>query len=79
MALFFVVPLIAKVIDQFLHADWWMRFFVPAIFESLWTPLFRLQQSNGFGAGGALVSLALALVLAATVLLRRVRAWEVIR
>jgi ABC-2 type transport system permease protein len=79
VALFIVVPLIAKVIDQFLHADWWIRFFVPAIFESLWTPLFRLQQSNGLSAGGALVSLALALVLASTVLLRRVRAWEVIR
>jgi ABC-2 type transport system permease protein len=79
VALFLVVPLIARVVDQFLHVGWWIRFFVPAIFESLWTPLFRLQQSNGLSAGGALVSLAVALVLASTVLLRRVRAWEVIR
>ena len=79
VALFIVVPLIAKVVDQFLHADWWGRFFVPAIFESLWTPRFRLQQSNGLSAGGAMVSLALALVLASTILLRRVKAWEVIR
>jgi ABC-2 type transport system permease protein len=62
-----------------LHADWWVRFFLPAIFESLWTPLFRLQQSNGLSAAGAAVSLAVALVLAATVLLRRVRAWEIVR
>lgn len=79
VAMFFVIPLIARVIDQFLHADWWIRFFVPAIFESLWTPLFRLQQSNGLSAGGALVSLAVALALASTVLLRRVRAWEIVR
>ncbi|HXT49536.1 MAG TPA: hypothetical protein VN811_00760 [Thermoanaerobaculia bacterium] len=79
VALFIVVPLVAKIVDQFLHADWWIRFFVPAIFESLWTPLFRLQQSNGLSAAGAAVSLSVALVLAATVLLRRVRAWEVIR
>ena len=79
VALFFVVPLIAKVVDEFLHVDWWVRFFVPAIFEALWTPLFRLQQSNGLSAGGALLSLAVALVLASAVLLRRVRAWEVIR
>ncbi|HET9765253.1 MAG TPA: hypothetical protein VFS60_00315 [Thermoanaerobaculia bacterium] len=79
VALFLVVPLIARVVDQFLHAGWWIRFFVPAVFESLWTPLFRLQQSNSLSAGGALVSLVVALVLASTVLLRRVRAWEVIR
>jgi ABC-2 type transport system permease protein len=79
VALFIVVPLIAKIIDQFLHAQWWIRFFLPAIFESLWTPLFRLQQSNGLSAGGAAVSLAVALVLAGTVLLRRVRAWEIVR
>jgi ABC-2 type transport system permease protein len=79
VALFIVVPLIAKIVDQFLHADWWVRFFLPAIFESLWTPLFRLQQSNGLSAAGAAVSLAVALVLAATVLLRRVRAWEIVR
>src|ERR1044072_2537773 len=79
VALFIVIPLIAKIVDQFLHADWWVRFFVPAIFESLWTPLFRLQQSNGLSPAGAAASLALALLLAGTVLLRRVRAWEVIR
>ena len=79
VALFIVVPLIARVIDQFLHAQWWIRFFLPAIFESLWTPLFRLQQGNGLSAGGAMVSLALALVLASTVLLKRVRAWEIVR
>jgi ABC-2 type transport system permease protein len=79
VALFIVIPLIAKIVDQFLHADWWVRFFVPAIFESLWTPLFRLQQSNGLSPAGAAVSLAVALLLAGTVLLRRVRAWEVIR
>src|SRR6185503_11459899 len=79
VALFLVVPLIAGVINQFLHAQWWIRFFVPAVFESLWTPLFRLQQSNGLSPLGALMSLAVALVLAGTVLLRRVRAWEIIR
>ena len=79
VALFLVIPLIAGVVNQFLHAKWWIRFFVPAIFESLWTPLFRLQQSNGLSAGGALLSLAVALVLASTVLLRRVRAWEIVR
>jgi ABC-2 type transport system permease protein len=79
VAMFLVIPLVARVIDQFLHAQWWIRFFVPAIFESLWTPLFRLQQSNGLSPAGALLSLGLALLLASTVLLRRVRAWEVIR
>ncbi len=79
VALFFVVPLIARIIDQFLHAGWWIRFFVPAIFESLWTPLFRLQQSNGLSPAGAMLSLGVALLLASIVLLRQVRAWEVIR
>jgi len=79
VALFIVIPLIAKIVDQFLHADWWVRFFVPGIFESLWSPLFRLQQSNGLSPAGAAVSLAVALVLAATVLLKRVRAWEIVR
>jgi ABC-2 type transport system permease protein len=79
VAMFIVVPLVAVVIDQFLHARWAIRLFLPAIYESLWTPLFRLQQSNGLSAGGALVSLTLALVLASTVLLRRVRAWEIVR
>jgi ABC-2 type transport system permease protein len=79
VALFFVVPLIARIFDQFLHVEWWIRFFLPAIFEALWTPLFRLQQSNGLSPMGALASLTVALVLAATILLRRVKAWEVIR
>ena len=79
VAMFFVVPMIARIIDQFLHARWWIRLFVPAIFESLWTPLFRLPQSNELSAGGALISLTVALVLAATILLRRVKAWEVVR
>ncbi|HEV8240958.1 MAG TPA: hypothetical protein VGS57_16450 [Thermoanaerobaculia bacterium] len=79
VALFIVVPLIAGVVNQFLHMQWWIRFFLPAIFESLWTPLFRLQQSNGLSATGALFSLAVALVLASTVLLKRVRAWEIVR
>jgi ABC-2 type transport system permease protein len=79
VALFFVVPLIARIVDQFLHMEWWIRFFVPAIFESLWTPLFRLQQSNSLSPGGALLSLGVALTLATAILLRRVKAWEVVR
>jgi hypothetical protein len=79
VALFFVVPIIAKIFDQFLHVEWWIRFFLPAIFESLWNPLFRITGSNGLSATGALVSLLAALVLASVVLLRRVRAWEVVR
>ena len=79
VALFIVVPLIARVVDQFLHMQWWIRFFLPAVFESMWTPLFRLQQSNGLSAAGAFTSLAVALVLASTVLLKRVRAWEIVR
>jgi ABC-2 type transport system permease protein len=79
VALFFVVPLIAQVIGSFLRVDWWLRLFLPAIFESLWTPLFRLQQSNGLSPGAALLSLSVALVLASAILLRRVRAWEIVR
>jgi len=79
VALFIVVPLIAGIVNQFLHMQWWIRFFLPAVFESMWTPLFRLQQSNGLSAAGAFISLAVALVLAGTVLLKRVRAWEIVR
>jgi ABC-2 type transport system permease protein len=79
VALFFVVPLIARIFDEFLHVRWAMRFFLPAIFESIWSPLFRLQQSNGLSPGAALFSLVVALTLASTVLLRRVKAWEVVR
>ena len=79
VALFIVVPLIAGIVNQFLHMKWWIRFFLPAVFESMWTPLFRLQQSNGLSATGAFTSLAVALVLASTVLLKRVRAWEIVR
>jgi ABC-2 type transport system permease protein len=79
VALFIVVPLIARIVDQFLHMEWWIRFFVPAIFEALWTPLFRLQQSNGLSPAGAMLSLAVAVTLAATILLRRVKAWEIVR
>lgn len=79
VALFIVVPLIARIVDQFLHMEWWIRFFVPAIFESLWTPLFRLQQSNGLSPAGALLSLTVAVTLAAAILLRRVKAWEIVR
>jgi ABC-2 type transport system permease protein len=79
VALFIVVPLIAGIVNQFLHMRWWIRLFLPAVFESMWTPLFRLQQSNGLSATGAFTSLAVALVLASTVLLKRVRAWEIVR
>jgi ABC-2 type transport system permease protein len=79
VALFFVVPIIARIFDQFLHVQWWVRFFLPAIFESLWTPLFRIQASNGLSPMGALFSLVTALTLATFVLLRRVRAWEIVR
>jgi ABC-2 type transport system permease protein len=79
VALFIVVPLIARIVDQFLHMEWWIRFFVPAVFEALWTPLFRLQQSNGLSPAGALTSVAVAVTLAAAILLRRVKAWEVVR
>jgi len=79
VALFIVVPLIAGIVNQFLHMQWWIRFLLPAVFESMWTPLFRLQQSNGLSAAGAFTSLAVALVLAGTVLLKRVRAWEIVR
>jgi ABC-2 type transport system permease protein len=79
VAMFLVVPLVALVVDQFLHAQWAVRFFLPAIYEALWTPLFRLQQSNELSPLGALTSLVVVLVLSSVVLLRRVRAWEIVR
>jgi ABC-2 type transport system permease protein len=79
VAVFIVVPLVALAVDTFLRAQWSIRFFLPAIYEALWTPLFRLQQSNGLSWAGALTSLVVALVLASTVLLRRVKAWEIVR
>lgn len=77
VAVFFVVPLVAGVISQF--SQWWIRFRVLAVFESLWTPLFRLQQSNGLSPASALLSLTVAITLAAAILLRRIKAWEVVR
>jgi len=78
-ALFFVVPLVARVIGQILHFDWWIRFFLPAIFESLWVPLFHIDSSNGLSPGAALLSLMVALALSILVLARRIRAWEGVR
>jgi ABC-type transport system involved in multi-copper enzyme maturation permease subunit len=79
VSLFFVVPLVARVLGQILHVDWWIHFFLPAVLESLWTPLFRLHQSNGLSAGSALVTVVVVLAGAAVVLSRRIRAREVVR
>jgi ABC-2 type transport system permease protein len=78
-SLFFVVPLVARVIGQILHGDWWLRFFLPAVMESIWVPLFRIQSSNGLSVTAAITSLLVALALSALVLSRRIRAWEVVR
>jgi ABC-type transport system involved in multi-copper enzyme maturation permease subunit len=79
VSLFLLVPLVARVVEQILHIKWWVYLFVPALLEALWTPLFRLQQSNGVSPLGAAITLAVALSGAAFVLSRRIRAWEVVR
>jgi hypothetical protein len=76
---FFVVPLIAGAVNAFLHANWWVYFAIPVVFESIGIALFRLHQRNDLSTTGALISLSVGITLAIFVLSRRIRAWEVVR
>ena len=80
VALFFVVPLVARAIGELLHTRWWdTHLFLPAVLEALWTPLFHLQQSNGVSAWSALVTVLAMLGASCAVLAWRIKAWEVVR
>jgi hypothetical protein len=78
-SVFLLVPLVARAVGELLHLQWWKYLFVPYVFKGIFTPLFRLEEVPEVPTFGALVALAVALALAASVLTRRIRAWEVVR
>lgn len=80
VAVFFVLPLVGKIVNETLRVRWGTYLSFPELILSVWTPLLRLQVEPARPAAlAALVTLAVFLAAAAFVLERRVRAWEVVR